>query len=81
MRHGWLAVLVVSLGCASAPIKKQDVPALAQADARVLEGCYDCLLEARGGSFDKAKTLVEQTTGDPTLADSVALLKAYLKDK
>ena len=45
MRKAGLALLVVSVGCASAPINKLDVAALAQADARIREGCYDCLLE------------------------------------
>jgi tetratricopeptide (TPR) repeat protein len=38
------------LGCATArpaPARPDDAPALAAADARVLAGCYDCLLEAR----------------------------------
>lgn len=47
MRKVWLAPLLLSVACASTPIKKTDVPALAQADALVLQGCYDCLLEAR----------------------------------
>ena len=47
MRKVWLAPLLLSVACASTPIKKPDVPALAQADALVLQGCYDCLLEAR----------------------------------
>jgi tetratricopeptide (TPR) repeat protein len=47
MRYVWLAALLALAGCASAPIKPQDVPRLAQADARVLDGCYDCLIEAR----------------------------------
>ena len=47
MRKVWLAPLLLSVGCASTPIKKADVPALAQADALVLQGCYDCLVEAR----------------------------------
>ena len=47
MRRLWLAPLLLSVACASTPIKKADVPALAQADALVLQGCYDCLLEAR----------------------------------
>ncbi len=47
MRKCWLAWLVVSIGCASAPIRKQDQVALGNADALVLQGCYDCLLEAR----------------------------------
>jgi tetratricopeptide (TPR) repeat protein len=34
-------------GCASTPIKKPDLAALARADALVLDGCYDCLLDAR----------------------------------
>jgi tetratricopeptide (TPR) repeat protein len=41
------AVLLVMCGCASAPVKKADLAALADADALVLQGCYDCLLEAR----------------------------------
>ena len=47
MRKLWLAALVVSLGCASAPIKPPDLSELEKADALVLQGCYDCLLEAR----------------------------------
>jgi hypothetical protein len=47
MRRLWLAGLVVWVGCASAPIRKQDQASLASADALVLQGCYDCLLEAR----------------------------------
>lgn len=47
MRRLWLAGLVVWVGCASAPIRKADQVALTDADALVLQGCYDCLLEAR----------------------------------
>jgi tetratricopeptide (TPR) repeat protein len=47
MRRFVALVLLVSAGCASAPIKKADQISLAAADARVLEGCYTCLLEAR----------------------------------
>ncbi len=51
MRRFWLASVVTAVayasGCASTPIKKADVPALANADALVLQGCYDCLLDAR----------------------------------
>jgi tetratricopeptide (TPR) repeat protein len=47
MRRLWLLAPALAIGCASAPIKKADLTALARADARVLEGCYDCLLEAR----------------------------------
>lgn len=43
----WVAVLLLTAGCASAPIRRADLPRLAEADARVLEGCYDCLIEAR----------------------------------
>ena len=42
-----LVLLGLAAGCASTPVKKQDLPALARADALVLDGCYDCLLEAR----------------------------------
>ncbi|MGZ8455458.1 MAG: hypothetical protein ACXWZ4_02515 [Gemmatirosa sp.] len=38
----------LALGCASArPRQQDDARALAAADARVLDGCYDCLLQAR----------------------------------
>ncbi|HUL74451.1 MAG TPA: hypothetical protein VLT86_15190 [Vicinamibacterales bacterium] len=47
MRKAWLAALVVSAACASTPIKKADLAALAAADAQVLQGCFDCLQEAR----------------------------------
>jgi tetratricopeptide (TPR) repeat protein len=46
MRKLWLAVVLLSVGCAGAPIKKPDLAALAEADALVLQGCYDCLLDA-----------------------------------
>ena len=36
-----------SAGCASARIRKENTLALAAADAKVLEGCYDCLQDAR----------------------------------
>jgi tetratricopeptide (TPR) repeat protein len=42
-----LGVAAVSLGCASARIRKDNERALAIADARVLEGCYGCLQDAR----------------------------------
>lgn len=41
------AVLVLASGCASGRLKRESASALAAADARVLEGCYDCLIEAR----------------------------------
>jgi tetratricopeptide (TPR) repeat protein len=40
-------LLLAATGCASAPIKKADQASLAVAQTRVLEGCYQCLLEAR----------------------------------
>jgi hypothetical protein len=40
-------VALTSAGCASARIKKENALALAAADAKVLEGCYDCLQDAR----------------------------------
>ena len=42
-----LAATTMSLGCASAQIRKANELALARADGRVLEGCYDCLRDAR----------------------------------
>jgi len=49
MRTQWIAalLLLVSVGCASAPIKRADEASLVVAQTRVLEGCYSCLLEAR----------------------------------
>jgi tetratricopeptide (TPR) repeat protein len=47
MRKLAVVILLVSAGCASAPIKKADQASLVVADTRVLEGCYTCLLEAR----------------------------------
>jgi hypothetical protein len=48
MRLSAFFALALAAGCASTPIKKADLPDLARADARVLDGCYDCLIEARG---------------------------------
>lgn len=47
MRKLWLALVVVSAACASVPKQNPDQIALEGADAKVLEGCYDCLIEAR----------------------------------
>ncbi|HUR19890.1 MAG TPA: tetratricopeptide repeat protein [Vicinamibacterales bacterium] len=47
MRRLAALILLVSSGCASAPIKKTDAASLVVADTRLLEGCYSCLLEAR----------------------------------
>jgi len=38
---------LASAGCASARIRRENALALATADAKVLEGCYGCLEEAR----------------------------------
>ena len=52
-RSRWLAtavacaVALTPAGCASARIRKENALALAAADAKVLEGCYDCLQDAR----------------------------------
>ena len=42
-----LTAVLVLTGCASARIRKENERALAVADARVLEGCYGCLTDAR----------------------------------
>lgn len=39
--------LAASLGCASLRNRRADALELAAADVRVLQGCYDCLLDAR----------------------------------
>src|SRR5262245_15534093 len=44
---GVCGVVLVATGCASARIKRENALALAAADAKVLEGCYGCLEEAR----------------------------------
>jgi tetratricopeptide (TPR) repeat protein len=46
---GWIALAVtfLSVGCASARIREANTLALARADTRVLEGCYQCLRDAR----------------------------------
>src|SRR5690349_9516278 len=41
------AVALTSAGCATARIRKENALALAAADGKVLEGCYDCLQDAR----------------------------------
>src|SRR5450755_1819380 len=54
MRRVWLAVAVLAAACTHPPVKAAgpDLVALtaarlAEADAKILVGCYDCLLEAR----------------------------------
>src|SRR5687767_6516518 len=47
MRKLWLAGLIFCSACASAPVNKVAVSAFDAAEARLLQGCYDCLLEAR----------------------------------
>ena len=53
MRHastrGWIALTAaaLSLGCGAARARKANEVALATADIRVLEGCYECLQNAR----------------------------------
>jgi tetratricopeptide (TPR) repeat protein len=52
MRRAWLGLVVVSMACGSAPLKKPDLAALEAADAQVLQGCYDCLLDAHA-TYDR----------------------------
>lgn len=47
MRRACLAVVLLSVACASAPIRTADQASLVTADGRVQEGCYTCLIEAR----------------------------------
>jgi tetratricopeptide (TPR) repeat protein len=47
MRRAWLAAVLLSVACASAPIRKADQASLAVAETRWLDGCYSCLIEAR----------------------------------
>jgi tetratricopeptide (TPR) repeat protein len=47
MRRLWLAWVLLSVSCASVPPRNPDQAALDQADAHVLDGCYDCLIDAR----------------------------------
>ncbi len=41
------AAILVATGCASAPLREADRQRVAEADARVLDGCLTCLQEAR----------------------------------
>ena len=44
----WIVpVIALAVGCASAPIRKPDLAALDEADRLVLQGCYDCFLDAQ----------------------------------
>jgi tetratricopeptide (TPR) repeat protein len=52
MRTGLVALLLVT-GCASTPLRQTDLARLGAADARVREGCYRCLVEARD-TYDQA---------------------------
>jgi tetratricopeptide (TPR) repeat protein len=49
--HGvvWVAVFAGLSGCAAKRVAQPDPGALGRADAALLQGCYDCLLEAREG--------------------------------
>lgn len=47
VRATLLAAVAASLGCASLRNRRADAQDLATADLRVLQGCYDCLLDAR----------------------------------
>ena len=41
------ALMVAATGCAGRRVRQETAAALAAADARILDGCYDCLLTAR----------------------------------
>lgn len=45
--RSWVLALMLLSGCASAPIRGTDLARLARADARVRDGCYRCLVDAR----------------------------------
>jgi hypothetical protein len=66
MRRAWLVAFCLSLGCASArpPQVSVDPGRLDLADAKVLQGCYDCLLEAHdayaAAAAGRARPLVIQ---------------------
>ncbi len=47
MRIFGALLILATVGCASAPIRKADAASLAAAESRLLDGCYVCLLEAR----------------------------------
>src|SRR5262245_31502137 len=62
MRTACLAAVCLLAGCATAPRNPVVLPPLEGADARLLQGCYDCLLEARDAyqraASGKARSLV-----------------------
>jgi len=56
-----------SLGCGAARLREATARALAAADAHVLEGCYDCLLEARS-AYARLAQSKDRKTAAPSLA-------------
>lgn len=58
-----MASLVLASACASARVKRENALALAGADARVLEGCYDCLLQARA-TYERITAARKAKAGD-----------------
>ncbi len=66
-----LGSLAFSLGCASARINRENARALAGADARVRDGCYDCLLEARAAYAQLADAKTIKNTKKARTRDSV----------
>ena len=70
-----LAVVLVTIlalaGCASARARKDNERALAEADAKVLEGCYQCLQDARA-------TYARLATGKHALPKNAAPMSVRL---
>jgi tetratricopeptide (TPR) repeat protein len=67
---GALAVVSLSIGCRRPPVM---YPALAAADAELLQGCYDCLLSARASyrrlaGTDRARAIVRVFEADLLIA-------------
>src|SRR5688500_4184798 len=67
-----LGTLAFTLGCASARINRENARVLAGADARVRDGCYDCLLEAQRVYAQLADAKTTNNTRKARTRDSVS---------
>ena len=66
-----LGALAFTVGCASARINRENARALAGADARVRDGCYDCVLEAQTVYAQLADAKTTKNTKQGRTRDSV----------
>ncbi len=81
MRTIWVGAVVLALGCAGAPV--QPAPSidadLARADARLLQGCYRCLIDARD-DYARLASGPFRAVVVPRLFDAELLIAMRLKE-